>query len=179
MDGNEQIENIHKEQAEKNKQLEKDFAEHFIAEITRRNLIFDRAHQMDKKVIICDIDGTICSQRVFSKERASDDEVSFREAVPFSKRIEYMNSLYDDDHYIIYWTARGYESGTDFLEETKNQLNSWNVKYNECITFKPNYDIWIDDKAIGVARDTEGSISDFKPRIEEALSKVQFPSSKE
>ena len=45
--------------------------------------------------------------------------------------------------------------------------------------FKPNYDIWIDDKAIGVARDTEGSISDFKPRIEEALSKVQFPSSKE
>ena len=179
MDGNEQIENIHKEQAEKNKQLEKDFSEYFIAEITRRNLIFDRAHQMDKMVIICDIDGTICSQRVFSKERASDDEVSFREAVPFSKRIEYMNSLYDDDHYIIYWTARGYESGTDFLEETKNQLNSWNVKYNECITFKPNYDIWIDDKAIGVARDTEGSISDFKPRIEEALSKVQFPSSKE
>ena len=67
----------------------------------------------------------------------------------------------------------------DFLEETKKQLDSWNVKYNECIVFKPNYDIWIDDKAIGVARDTEGSISDFKPRIEEALSKVQFPSSKE
>ena len=179
MDSNEQIENIHQQRTDKEIQLEKDFANHFMEEITRRNLIFDKAHQMDKKVIICDIDGTICSQRVFSKERASDDEVSFREAVPFSKRIEYMNSLYDDDHYIIYWTARGYESGTDFLEETKNQLNSWNVKYNECITFKPNYDIWIDDKAIGVARDTEGSISDFKPRIEEALSKVQFPSSKE
>ena len=168
MDSNEQIENIHQQRTDKEIQLEKDFANHFMEEITRRNLIFDKAHQMDKKVIICDIDGTICSQRVFSKERASDDEVSFREAVPFSKRIEYMNSLYDDDHYIIYWTARGYESGTDFLEETKNQLNSWNVKYNECITFKPNYDFWIDDNAIGVARDTEGSISDLNPRIEEA-----------
>ena len=35
--------------------------------------------------------------------------------------------------------------------------------------FKPNYDIWIDDKAIGVRRDTEGSISEFKPKIEEML----------
>ena len=80
-----------------------------------------------------------------------------------------MNSLYDDDHYIIYWTARGYESGTDFLEESRKQLDSWNVKYNECIMFKPNYDIWIDDKAIGVRRDTEGSISEFKLKIEEVL----------
>ena len=169
MDGNELIEKVDQEQNEKLKQLEKDYADHFMAEIQRRNLIFHKAHEMDKKVIICDIDGTICSQRVFSKERAPDDEVSFREAVPFPKRIEYMNSLYDDDHYIIYWTARGYESGTDFLEETRKQLDSWNVKYNECITFKPFYDIWIDDKAVGVAKDTEGSISDFKPKIEEML----------
>ena len=169
MDGDELIDEINQERAEKLKQLEKDYADHFIAEIHRRNLIFQKAHEMDKKVIICDIDGTICSQRAFSKERAPDDEVSFREAVPFSKRIEYMNSLCDDGYYIIYWTARGYESGTDFLEETRKQLDSWNVKYNECITFKPFYDIWIDDKAVGVAKDTEGSISDFKPKIEEML----------
>ena len=169
MDENEAIEKVHQERVEKQKQLEKDFAEHFMEEINRRNLIFHKAHEMDKKVIICDIDGTICSQRVFSKERAPDDEVSFREAVPFPKRIEYMNSLYDDGHYIIYWSARGYESGTDFLEESRKQLDSWNVKYNECIMFKPNYDIWIDDKAIGVRRDTEGSISEFKPKIEEML----------
>ena len=178
MDKNEVIEKVQNERTDKQKQLEKDYADHFMEEIHRRNLIFCKAHEMDRKVIICDIDGTICSQRVFSKERAADDEVSFREAVPFTKRIEYMNSLYDDDHYIIYWTARGYESGTDFLEETRKQLDSWNVKYNECITFKPNYDIWIDDKAIGVSRDTEGSISDFKPRIEEALSRVQYPNQK-
>ena len=169
MDGNELIEKADQEHGEKLKQLEKDYADHFMAEIQRRNLIFKKAHEMDKKVIICDIDGTICSQRAFSKKRAPDDEVSFREAVPFSKRIEYMNSLCDDGYYIIYWTARGYESGTDFLEETRKQLDSWNVKYNECITFKPFYDIWIDDKAIGVTRDTEGSISDFIPKIEEML----------
>ena len=176
MDGTELIEKVDQERDDKRKQLEKDYSDHFMAEIQRRNLIFKKAHEMDKKVLICDIDGTICSQRVFSKERAPDDEVSFREAVPFPKRIEYMNSLYDDDHYIIYWTARGYESGTDFLEETRKQLDSWNVKYNECVMFKPFYDIWIDDKAIGVARDTGGSISDFKPKIEEMLSKVQYPS---
>ena len=123
----------------------------------------------DIKNYLIDIDGTICSQRVFSKERAPDDEVSFREAVPFPKRIEYMNSLYDDGHYIIYWSARGYDSGIDFLKESRKQLDSWNVKYNECVVFKPNYDIWIDDKAIGVRRDTEGSISEFKPKIEEML----------
>ena len=94
MDGNEVIEKIQQERLEKQKQLEKDYADHFMEEINRRNLIFLKAHEMDKKVIICDIDGTICSQRVFSKERAADDEVSFREAVPFPKRIEYMNSLY-------------------------------------------------------------------------------------
>ena len=169
MDENEAVEKIHQERAEKQKQLEKDFAEHFIKEINRRSLIFHKAHEMDKKVIICDIDGTICSQRKFSKERAPDDEVSFREALPFSKRIEYMNSLHDDGHYIIYWTARGYDSGIDFLEESRKQLDSWNVKYNECIMFKPNYDIWIDDKAIGARRDTEGAISEFKLRIEEML----------
>lgn len=169
MDENEAIKKVQQERAEKQNQLEKDFAEHFMEEINRRNLIFHKAHEMDKKVIICDIDGTICSQRVFSKERAPDDEVSFREAVPFPKRIEYMNSLYDDGHYIIYWSARGYDSGTDFLEESRKQLDSWNVKYNECVMFKPNYDIWIDDKAIGVRRDTEGSISEFKPKIEEML----------
>ena len=169
MEEHEAIKRVHQERDEKHKQLEKDFAEHFMEEIKRRNLIFHKAHEMDKKVIICDIDGTICSQRVFSKERAPDDEVSFREAVPFPKRIEYMNSLYDDGHYIIYWSARGYDSGIDFLEESRKQLDSWNVKYNECVMFKPNYDIWIDDKAIGVSRDTEGSISDFKPKIAEML----------
>ena len=169
MDENEAIEKVHQERVEKQKQLEKDFAEHFMEEINRRNLIFHKAHEMDKKVIICDIDGTICSQRVFSKERAPDDEVSFREAVPFPKRIEYMNSLYDDGHYIIYWSARGYDSGINFLEDSRKQLDSLNVKYNECVMFKPNYDIFIDDKAIGVRRDTEGSISEFKPKIKEML----------
>ena len=71
MDENgELLEKVHREQAEKQKQLEKDFSAHFMAELARRNLIFHKAHEMDKKVIICDIDGTICSQRVFSKERA-------------------------------------------------------------------------------------------------------------
>ena len=56
----EAIEKVHQERVEKQKQLEKDFAEHFMEEIKRRNLIFHKSHEMDKKVIICDIDGTIC-----------------------------------------------------------------------------------------------------------------------
>ena len=29
------------------------------------------------------------------------------------------------------------------------QLKDWNIKYHELILFKPSYDIFVDDKAIG------------------------------
>ncbi len=45
----------------------------------------------------------------------------------------------------------------------------WGVKYNDLAVFKPFYDIWIDDKAVGVRRDTEGAISEFKENISHVI----------
>ena len=58
MDENEAIEKVQQERAEKQNQLEKDFAEHFMEEINRRNLIFHKAHEMDH------MNGTVFLDRV-------------------------------------------------------------------------------------------------------------------
>ena len=149
----ETVEDVLIERREKEKQLEADFAEHFLAEIQRRDLIKTKAHEMGKKVIICDIDGTILEQ-VGSKVKSNSKEI-YSKAKPIQDRIDYMNTLYDDGHYIIYWTSRGCASGTDYQQFTQEQLTTLGVRYSECITFKPHYDVWIDDKAVAVSDETD------------------------
>lgn len=162
------IEEIDKQSQEREVQLQKDMADHFMSGIHHRVMIADKAHEMGKKVIMVDIDGTICTQ-VGDPSNTSIEPDEFLKAEPFPKRIEYLNSLYDEGHYLHYWTARGCMSGIDKLKETREQLDSWGVKYNDVAVFKPFYDIWIDDKGVGVRRDTEGAISEFKENISQAI----------
>lgn len=67
--------------------------------------------------------------------------------IPIPERIEKINSLYDDGHTIIYWTARGSSTGLDWTELTNTQLTNWGCKFNECRMGKPSYDFFICDKA--------------------------------
>ena len=91
-----------------------------------------------KKYII-DVDGTICYT-------VGQD---YENAKPFPDRIEKINQLYDQGHEINYWTARGYVSRLNWLELTMKQFEQWGVKYHSLkVGTKPNYDVWIDDKAI-------------------------------
>ena len=167
MEANELIEKAGQEKAEKELQLQKDMAGHFIDGIRSRVLIAEKCHEMGKKVIMVDIDGTVCKQD--GDPRSPDDAFSFRTSKPFPQRIEYLNSLYEEGHYLHYWTARGCWDGNDTLEETRAQLDSWGVKYNDVAVFKPFYDIWIDDKAVGVPRDTQAQLSEFKSDIDKAI----------
>ena len=89
------------------------------------------------RTFIVDIDGTICT----------DSRGRYELARPMKTRIDYFNSLFDSGNTIIYWTARGANSGKDWSEFTKKQLEGWGVKYTELRTDKPAYDFWIDDKA--------------------------------
>jgi len=162
-----QIEEIDVENQEKELQLQKDMADHFRQGLNHRALLASKAHEMGKKVIMVDIDGTICTQVGDPGKPISPEE--FLKAEPFPKRIEYLNSLHDEGHYIHYWTARGCFSGVDKLKETKEQLDSWGVKYNDVAVFKPFYDVWIDDKSVRVRRDTEGAISEFETNISQAI----------
>ena len=89
---------------------------------------------------IVDIDGTICT----------NTNGDYPNAEPYLSRIKYFNDLYDAGNEIHYWTARGSNSGKNWLELTLKQLNDWGVKYTTAKTGKPAYDVWIDDKAFNV-----------------------------
>ena len=88
-------------------------------------------------VVYVDIDGTICNIT----------NGIYTDAKPMMKRIRKINKLYAKGNTIIYWTARGTVTQTDWLELTKNQLDRWGCKYHEVRVGKPHYDLWIDDKS--------------------------------
>ena len=89
-------------------------------------------------IYVIDIDGTICNTV----------DGMYNSSHPYSLRIDFVNKLYDEGHTIIYWTARGGNSGLDWSDLTKQQLDSWGCKYHELRMKKPVYDVWVDDKAI-------------------------------
>tara|TARA_R100001594_G_scaffold136710_1_gene179220 strand:+ start:597 stop:896 length:300 start_codon:yes stop_codon:yes gene_type:complete len=86
-----------------------------------------------------DIDETICRY---------EGERSYPAAVPIQEHIDKINALYDEGHTVVYWTARGSVTGIDWTELTKEQLQRWGAKHHDVKLGKPNYDIFIDDKAI-------------------------------
>jgi len=101
-----------------------------------------------------DIDGTICTP-------GTCKSCQYEGATPNKDRIEKINKLYDEGHYIIYMTARAMGRNKDLpnaeatikAEEvlkplTKLQLDIWGCKYHELIMGKPHADYFIDDKAV-------------------------------
>ncbi len=88
--------------------------------------------------VYVDIDETICFY---------EGERHYPDAIPSYENIAKINKLYNEDNYIVYWTARGTVTGIDWLETTANQLNEWGCQYHELITgVKPDYDLMICDK---------------------------------
>lgn len=87
---------------------------------------------------IVDIDGTICT----------DTKGDYQSAEPLLERIHYFNTLFDQGAEVVYWTGRGATSGIDWHDFTKNQLDSWGVKYTKLRTDKESYDFWMDDKCV-------------------------------
>ena len=91
---------------------------------------------------IVDIDGTICTH--------DSPDTPYYQARPIKDRIHFFNQLFDAGHEIVYWTARGGNSGKDHADLTKKQLDKWGVKRTKLMMGKPPYDYWIDDKAYNV-----------------------------
>lgn len=85
--------------------------------------------------IIIDIDGTICSEeRQFSRPLATPNE----------NAIESINTLYDQGHTIILYSARTWAE----WEVTSHWLKQNHIKYHQLFLGKPVGDVWIDDRAI-------------------------------
>lgn len=88
--------------------------------------------------IFVDIDETICFY---------DGERNYPDAKPNLANIKKINTLYDNDNEITYWTARGSVTGIDWYDVTKKQLKEWGCKYHYLsVGEKPHYDLLICDK---------------------------------
>lgn len=94
-----------------------------------------------------------------------NDNRDYENFEPDLEMVRIINSLYDQGHYILLFTARGMTSvGPDKIESeivpplVKN-LKKIGLKYNKLLTHKPVYDIIIDDKAMNPV--------DFKKLFEE------------
>ena len=101
-------------------------------------------------IIYIDIDETICSHPYMEQTRDDIGDVLTRNyayAEPIVENIEKANKLYDEGHKIVYWTARGHQTGIDWRELTEKQFEKWGVKYHE-LKFNKPYDLIIDDKAL-------------------------------
>ena len=90
-------------------------------------------------IIYIDIDDTICRL---------ETPMRYESAYPIQEAIEKVNSLYDQGHTIVFWTARGTVTGIDHTSLTMYQLNKWGVKFHQLKMGKPAYDLFIDDKNI-------------------------------
>ena len=64
--------------------------------------------------------------------------------------IDIINTLYEQGHYIILFTARGTKTGIDWKNTTEEQLHRWGVKYHELKFGKPAADFYIDDRMITI-----------------------------
>ena len=98
------------------------------------------------KLIYVDIDRTICSQH--DHPDFDDQPVDYSGVEPIPERIKQINELFDKGHTIVYWTARGTVTGLDQTKLTRNQLKHWGAKYTDVKLGKPNYDLFICDKAM-------------------------------
>jgi len=86
-----------------------------------------------------DLDGTLCNT----------DDNNYKDSTPKKKRIEIVNTLYEDGHTILIDTARGCVSGKNYFFFTMDQLKLWGVKFHTLRTgVKFGADVFIDDKGI-------------------------------
>ena len=88
---------------------------------------------------VFDIDGVIAVKR---------EDLDYSAAEPDKKMIEVINRLYGWGNEIILFTARGYVTGKDWKNVTREQMERWGVKYHELHMGKPNADYYVDNKML-------------------------------
>lgn len=94
----------------------------------------DSLSKLKNKVILIDIDGTICTEeKTFERPLAKP--------LPFAA--EALRMLKENGNTIILWTARGWEQ----YKITKDWLDKHGFVYDQIIMGKPIVDIIIDDRA--------------------------------
>jgi hypothetical protein len=102
-------------------------------------------------VYYVDIDNTICYYpEGATKQHPGIDEPipDYDKALPYLERIGKINKLFNSNHIVVYWTARGTVTGLDLYDKTLEQLQQWGCEFTELKLGKPYYDLFIDDRNI-------------------------------
>jgi len=90
------------------------------------------------KTFCFDLDETLC------KTNGCD----YSNSQPYKCRINQVNQLYKQGHTILIDSARGSGTGIYWVSKTKEQLDSWGLKYHRLrCGSKFAADVYIDDKA--------------------------------
>lgn len=96
-------------------------------------------------MIYCfDLDNTLCN--TIDKD--------YNNATPIHEMVDRVNYLYNNNHEIIVFTARGMGKFNGdvnkvynvYYKMTETQLRKWGIKYHKLILGKPSFDLFIDDK---------------------------------
>lgn len=109
---------------------------------------FEKAEEFIKitngnKTFVFDIDGVVAKVQ---------KDLNYACSEPNDRMIKIVNKLYDFGNTIVLFTARGYVTGKDWSQVTKEQMERWGVKYHELKFGKPNADYYIDDKMLSLER---------------------------
>jgi len=113
------------------------------------------------KVIAVDVDGTLCKGVCWSKKECM-------EAIPDKEMIGNVNSLYDQNNFIVIYTSRR----NDLIPETLDWLRRNNVRFHAISNNKMPADVYIDDSAICVADIAKKNIK--KNRKYTQISRVEI-----
>jgi len=119
-----------------------------------------------QKTIAFDLDDVLC-HRPNQFEELGPSKYSY--CVPNDEMIEMANSLYDEGHKIVIYTARGMsqfngnvtEVYSQLYTKTLKHLGEWGLKYHQLVMGKIHYDIFIDDKAVNSLNITKETITQF------------------
>jgi FMN phosphatase YigB (HAD superfamily) len=110
---------------------------------------------MRNKIIAFDLDGTLC-ERPDGIEDLGPKKYDY--CTPKQDMIDILNELHSKGYVIIIYTARGMgqfrgdvnKVYDELFEITVESLNRWGIKYHQLVMGKIDYDMLIDDKAMGI-----------------------------
>ena len=119
-----------------------------------------------QKTIAFDLDDVLC-YRPNQFEELGPSKYSY--CVPNDEMIKLANSLYDEGHKIVIYTARGMSQFNGNVTEIYSQLytrtlihlDQWGLKYHQLVMGKIHYDVLIDDKALNSANIAKETITEF------------------
>jgi histidinol phosphatase-like enzyme len=118
------------------------------------------------KTIAFDLDDVIC-YRSSKYEHLGPNKYDYCE--PDQSVIDLVNSLHNDGHKIVIYTARGMSQFkgnvaliySELYFKTIQQLNHWGLKYDQLVMGKIHYDLLIDDKVLNSFNITKNTVINF------------------